>query len=87
MDTDNFYLINMNMKLEEFVKSFADLFEDTDPSEIVAETDFRELDEWDSLMVLSVIAFVKTNCKKDVTGKEIRSCSNVEELYNLVENK
>ena len=43
------------MILDEFVKMFADQFDDTDPSEIKAETYFRELDEWSSLTGLAVI--------------------------------
>lgn len=75
------------MTLEEFIKGFADQFEDTDASEITPSTEFQELDEWDSLMVLSVIAYVKTSCGKAVTGKDLRSCTTVEELYQLIESK
>lgn len=50
-------------------------------------TEFKDLDEWDSLLVLSLIAYVKTSCGKAITGKEIRSCATVEELYKLVESK
>ncbi len=75
------------MKLEEFIKGFVDLFEDTDPSEVTPTTVFQELDEWDSLMLLTVIAYFKTSCGKDVMGKEINACTTVEDLYNLVESK
>lgn len=75
------------MKLEDFIKGFVDLFEDTDPSEVTPTTEFHELDEWDSLMLLTAIAYFKTNCGKDVTGKEINACTTVEDLYNLVESK
>ena len=44
------------MELNDFINNFADQFEDTDPAEITAETNFQELDEWDSLAVLSIIA-------------------------------
>lgn len=75
------------MELDEFVKGFADLYEDTDVAEITADTAFQGLDEWDSLLLLSIIAFVKTNCGKNVSGKEIRSCITVKELYFLIEAK
>ena len=35
------------MELKEFVIEFADQFDETDPSEITAETVFHDLDEWD----------------------------------------
>ena len=73
-----------NMELKEFITGFAEQFDDTDASEIQADTNYQELEEWSSLTAMSIIAFVKTQCGKAITGKEIRSCNTVEELYNLV---
>ncbi len=75
------------MSLNEFIEKFADQFEDTEAEEINAETYFQELDEWDSLTTMSVIAFVKTQLGKTITGKEIRSAETVDDLYNLVISK
>ena len=75
------------MELKDFVKNFADQFDDTDPSEIKADTSFQDLDEWSSLVGLGVIAFVKTQYGKTITGKEIRSCKTVGNLFNLVASK
>lgn len=75
------------MELQKFIADFADQFDDTDPSEIKADTNFQQLDEWSSLLALGVIAFVKTNYGKTVTGAEIRSCKTVEDLYNLIASK
>lgn len=75
------------MKLEEFVENFASQFEDTDASEINASTAFQELDEWSSLMVMTVIAMAKTDYEKTITGTEIRHCNTVEDLFKLVEAK
>ena len=72
------------MDLNEFIKKFANQFDDTDESEITAETVYTELDEWSSLTVLSIIAMVKTECGKDITAKQIRTCDTIEDLYNLV---
>jgi acyl carrier protein len=72
------------MNLQAFIKDFADQFDDTDASEIKEETIYQDLDEWSSLIVLSIIAFVKTQYGKTITGKQIRSCKTVKELYDLV---
>lgn len=69
------------MTLDEFVVLFADLLDDTDPSEIRPDTYFQELDEWSSLLNLGVIAMVKTQLGKDITAKEIRSCETIKDLY------
>lgn len=75
------------MDLNEFVKNFAEQFDDTDASEITATTEFHELEEWSSLTGMSIIAMAKTVYGKTITGKEIRECETVEDLFNLVNSK
>ena len=75
------------MELKEFIENFAEQFDDTDASEIQSNTKFHELDEWGSLIGMGVIAMVKTTCGKTFTGKEIRECVTVEDLFNLVSSK
>lgn len=75
------------MELNDFVRKFADLFDETDADEIQSDTIFQDLDEWSSLTAMSIIAFVKTEYGKSVSGKEIRSCEKVEDLFNLVASK
>ena len=72
------------MELKEFIANFADLFDDTDTSEITATTAFHDLEEWSSLTAMGVIAFVKTEYGKEITGKESKGCTTVEDLYNLI---
>lgn len=72
------------MELKEFIANLADQFEDTDVAEIQADTDYQQLDEWSSLSAMAIIAMVKTEYGKTITGREIRKCQTVEELFNLV---
>ena len=75
------------MELDEFVEKFAEQFEDTDPEEITATTNYKELDEWSSLIGMMVIALVKTEMGKTVTGDDLKACQSVEALYNLIISK
>jgi len=75
------------MELNEFVANFADQFDDTDPSEITTETKFHDLDEWSSLIGMSVIALAKTEYGKTITGTELKACVTVEDVYNLINKK
>ncbi len=74
------------MELKDFIVDFADQFDETDISEINAETEFHNLDEWGSLTAMSVIAMVRTQYGKTISGKEIKECITVEDLYNLISN-
>lgn len=75
------------MELEKFRLDFANQFEDTDPSEISPSTVYKDLDEWSSILAFSVIAMVKVNYGKTVTGAEIRHCDTVEDLFNAIAAK
>ena len=72
------------MELKEFIDNLAEQFDDTDASEIQADTVFQELDEWSSLTAMSIIAMVKTQYGKTITGRDVRRCNTVEDLFNLV---
>lgn len=75
------------MEINKFLSDFANQFDDTDASEITASTIFHDLEEWGSLIGMSVIAMAKTEYGKTITGKEIRECETVEDLFNLIASK
>ena len=72
------------MELNDFVVHFAEQFEETNPSEITAQTKYKDLDEWSSLLAFAIIAMVKVEYDKIVTGAEIRHCNTVEDLFNAI---
>ena len=75
------------MDLNDFIKNFADQFDDTDASEITADTEYQELDEWSSLTAMSSIALAKTEYGKTITGREIRYTKTVKDLFDLINSK
>lgn len=75
------------MKLNDFITAFADQFDDTDISEITEDCRFHELDEWSSLTGMGVIAMVRSIYGKNLTGKELRDCVTVKDLFDLIESK
>ena len=70
--------------LEEFVALFAELFDETDASEIQKGTIFHNLDEWSSLIGLSVIAMVDEEFDVALKGDDVKNSVTVEDLYNRV---
>jgi len=75
------------MELKDFIKHFAEQFDDTDVSEFKAETVFKELDEWSSLVALSVIAMVDEEYDITIKGDDIRNSNTIEDLFNAVKAK
>lgn len=75
------------MELKDFIENFAAQFDDTDASEIKSDTVFKELDEWSSLIALSVIAMVDEEYDITIKGDDIRNSNTVEDLFNAVKAK
>ena len=75
------------MEIKDFIEKFAEQFDDTDANEIQAETVFKELDEWSSLIALSVIAMVDEEYEVTLKGEDIGKSTTVEDLFNVVKAK
>lgn len=75
------------MDIKEFIDNFADQFEDTDASEIKAETKFHELEDWSSLIALSIIAMVDEEYDVTLKGDDIKNAATVQDLFNVVKSK
>lgn len=75
------------MELQNFIQSIVDLFDDIDTSNFSALTDFKDNDEWNSLLALSVIAMVDEEYGVIITSDEIKQAKTIEELYMILKSK
>lgn len=70
--------------VEEFVELFGELFDDIDTSNFVPETDFRNNEEWSSLLALSVIAMVDDEFDVTLVGDDIKNSKTIADIYNCI---
>ena len=75
------------MNLNQFIEYFSDLFDETDPNIISATTRFKDLEEWSSLLALSVIAMIDEEYDVEFRGDDIRNSNTIEDLYNIVSSR
>ena len=75
------------MEIKEFIENFAAQFDDTDASVFTPETVFHELDEYSSLIALSIIAMVDEEYDVTLKGDDMRSAVTIEDLFNSVKSK
>ena len=75
------------MNIEDFMENFADQFDDTDPSEITAETNFRDLEEWSSMIGLSLLNMSEKKYGVKLTFDELRAAKTVQELFDVIASK
>ena len=75
------------MELNDFIKNFADQFDDTDVGEFKADTNLRDLEEWSSLNALSLISMVDDEYDVTLKGDDIVKSNTIEDLYNLIKSR
>lgn len=73
--------------LDEFLKRFCEELEDVELNNIDTSTDFKEMDEWDSLFALSIIAMIDEEFEVRITGSDLMKSKTIEDLYKLIQNK
>ena len=75
------------MEISIFLQNFAEMLDNTDVSEITSGTVFRDLDEWDSLTALSLIAMVDDEYSVKLTGDDIKTSTTIQDLFDKVNAK
>ena len=73
------------MDINEFISEFASLFEDADPAEFSAETEFRSHESWDSLTMLSMMALFAEQYDLTVSIEDLDECKTIADLHEFVE--
>ncbi len=74
------------MEKQEFIKNFANQFDETELSEFSMNTNYQELEEWSSLVSLAVQNMIGKKYDVRLTSEEIKQ-SSLQELYDLVVSK
>ncbi len=75
------------MDIKEFISNFAEQFDDLDASVLTPETEFKSLEDWNSLVALSVIAMIDEEYDVTLKGNDITGAKTIEDLFNTVQSK
>lgn len=71
--------------MEEFIRNFAEQFDETDAAVFTPELAFRELEEWSSFLALGIMAMIKSEYDVAITADEMRGANTIQELYDTVQ--
>ena len=72
------------MNVDEFIEFFLEIFEDIEQESINGDTEFKLLEQWDSLAALNMIAMIDQEYSVTITGKDIMKVNTVSELVDLI---
>ena len=73
--------------LQDFVALFAEQFDESDAALFTPETRFRDLEEWSSILGLSIIAMVDEEFEVALRANDFRKAETIADLYNVVLDK
>lgn len=70
--------------MKEFLYNFASILEDTDLESLSPNTKYKDLNEWDSMTALMLIAMVDEKYNKKITGTHLKDTQTIEDLYKTI---
>ncbi len=71
--------------MEQFLENFYELLEETDREAISQDTVFKNLDEWNSMTALMLIAMFDEQYDVKINGDSINNATTLADLYQLTQ--
>ena len=75
------------MNIETFIQQFTDLLEEPESAQITASTLFRDLEEYSSLLALTIVAMVDEEYDVAIKAEDLRKAQTIEDLFNIIKEK
>jgi len=70
-----------------FIKKIEFEIDEIEPGTITPQTNFRELEQWSSMMGLIFIALIDSEYNVTINGEDLVNCVTVLDLYHVVKTK
>jgi len=73
--------------INNFIESFKEILDEPDDVTLSSKTLFKDIDEWDSLTNLSLMAMVDSEFNVKLTADEIKNCNTISDLFKTILSK
>lgn len=73
--------------MKEFIKNFANQWDETELEVFTPECEFHELEEWSSLTGLAILNMIAKKYEVKVAPAELKACVTIQDVYDLVQSK
>ena len=71
------------MNRDEFLVKMQDILQYEHDEELTYNTNLLDVEEWDSISIISVVAFLDSEFKKKITVNELKDVKTIEEIAQL----
>ena len=73
------------MNIQDFIEKFAEAIEVDSVEDLKENTKFRELDEWSSLAVLSVLAMLDEEYDTQIENADFKKLQTISDIVKFIE--
>lgn len=75
------------MEIKSFIEKFAELLEVEGSNVITPATEYKEMDEWDSMMALSLLSMIADEYDVPIMGEDLKKANTVQQLFGIIVEK
>lgn len=87
LETANDHAEYKYMDINEFISKFAEQFMCTSISKFTPNTIFWELDEWSSIVALSVVLMIEEEYGVSLRSADVKGVRTIQELFDVVKER
>ena len=74
------------MNTLDFIEKFAEALEIEDATILTPDTEFRSLEQWDSINYLSVIAMMDSEYEIQIENAEFKKLNTIQNIVDYIDN-
>lgn len=75
------------MEIKNFIDKFEELLEIEESNVITPATEYKEMDEWDSMMALSLLSMIADEYDVPIMGEDLKKANTVQQLFDIIVEK
>ena len=75
------------MKIDDLIGNIKDQFDEPESMNLTPMSNFKEVEEWDSIVAISVIAMADSEYGIKLTGEDIRNSKTINDLYIIMKGR
>lgn len=75
------------MQENDFLKNFVSQFDETDPELITLESRYKDLNEWSSLLLLSLMVMADEEYGVKLTPDDFKNSDTVGDIFKIIKSK
>ena len=75
------------MEINTYIRQVESAIEGVETGSLTPQTQFRQLEQWDSLAALDLIVMASAEYSVEITAGDLQACNTVQDLFNVIHTK